>query len=702
MAENQKFDRSLFVNREVSWLKFNDRVLEEALDISHPLLERVKFTSIFATNLDEFFMIRVSGLRRQLEAGSLKPPPDKMTPSEQLAAIRHEVLPKLEAQYHCWKEDLKPKLEAEGIEVLFYDDLKKKQRKVLRKYFKKNIFPVLTPLATDPGRPFPHISNLSINLAVLVHDPEHGERFARIKVPQIYSRLIPIPKEEAADELVELGLSARDSTTFVWIEEVVKANLDMLFPGMEILAAYPFRVTRDADPEIREDEASDLLIAIEESVRERQFGSPIRLEIDSTMSDDVYDILRSNMKVEPYQLYVVDGPVGLGDLMELVKVERPDLKDQLFAPSIPSAFKTDEDIFSLIRRKNILLYHPYDSFDPVVRFIQESAKDPQVLAIKMTLYRVGSNSPVVKALLDARRLGKQVAVLVELKARFDEKNNIIWARALEEAGVHVAYGLVGLKTHTKICMVVRHEQGKIQHYSHLGTGNYNSFTAKVYTDLGYFTSDKYIGIDLSNLFNRLTGYAVQEEYNKLLVAPHLMKEQLCQRIEREVEHHKEHGDGYLLFKMNALVDQGCIKALYRASQAGVKIDLLVRGICCLRPQVEGVSENIRVYSIVGRFLEHARVYYFHNGGEDEILLGSADMMPRNLHRRVESLFPVEDEIIKKAILEKILAIQLRDTVKAREMLADGSYVKRTPAEGEEPINSQEWLIKHRGSWHYEE
>jgi len=701
MAADKKFDSSLFINREISWLKFNDRVLEEALDTSHPLLERVKFTSIFATNLDEFFMIRVSGLRRQLEAGTLKPPPDKMTPSEQLAAIRHEILPKLEEQYRCWQEDLKPKLEEEGIEVLVYDDLKKKQRKVLRKYFKKNIFPVLTPLATDPGRPFPHISNLSINLAVLVHDPVHGTRFARIKVPQIYPRLIPIPKEEAADELVELGLSARDSTIFVWIEEVVKANLDMLFPGMDILAAYPFRVTRDADPEIREDEASDLLVAIEESVRERQFGSPIRLEIDSTMPDDVYDILQSNMKVDPYQLYVVDGPVGLGDLMELAKVERSDLKDKPFVPSVPSAFQTDEDVFSVIRRKNILLYHPYDSFDPVVHFIQESARDPQVLAIKMTLYRVGSNSPVVKALLDARRLGKQVAVLVELKARFDEKNNIIWAKALEEAGVHVVYGLVGLKTHTKLCMVVRQEQGKIRHYSHLGTGNYNSTTAKIYTDLGYFTSDKHIGIDLSNLFNRLTGYAVTEEYNKLLVAPHLMKEQLCQRVEREIERHKEHGGGYLLFKMNALVDKGCIKALYRASQAGVKVDLLIRGICCLRPQVEGVSENIRVYSIVGRFLEHARVYYFHNGGDDEMILGSADLMPRNLHRRVESLFPVEDENIKKAIFEKILTTQLRDNVKAREMLSDGSYARVKAEEGEEEINSQEWLIKNRGSWHHE-
>lgn len=701
MTEEYLYGTQKYINREISWLKFNERVLEEAFDETHPLLERVKFLSIFATNLDEFFMIRVSGLRRQLGAGSLKPPPDQMTPSEQLLAIRHLLLPKLDEQYRCWQEDLLPRLKEQGINILAYDELKRKQRKVLRKYFKKEIFPALTPLATDPGRPFPHISNLSVNLAVLVHDPAHGKRFARLKVPPMYPRLIAIPDEEAVDELAELGISAVGSTTFVWVEEVVEANLDLLFPGIEILEAYPFRVTRDADPEIREDEASDLLSAIEESVRERQFGSAIRLEIDTSMPNDVRDLLQKNMNLDSYQIYVLDGPIGMGDLMQLLKIERPELKDKPFIPAIPPAFRSEEDVFSVIKRRNVLVYHPFDSFDPVVGFIRDAALDPKVLAIKMTLYRVGTNSPVVKTLLEARRRGKQVAVLVELKARFDEKNNILWARALEQAGVHVVYGLVGLKTHSKICLVVRKEADGLRRYSHLGTGNYNNVTANIYTDLGYFTADENIGKDLSDLFNRLTGYAFGEQYRKLMVAPHRMQEQFCALIEQEIESHQEHGDGYLLFKMNALVDRRCIDMLYKASQAGVKVDLLIRGICSLRPQVEGVSENIRVISIVGRFLEHARVYYFHNHGDYKIFTGSADLMPRNLHRRVETVFPVEDKLFKTAIREKILDVQLRDNVKAREMLASGEYVRVAPKEGEKPFDSQKWSIKNRGIWQRE-
>lgn len=695
-------DPSLYINRELSWLEFNNRVLEEALDISHPLLERVKFLSIFSTNLDEFFMIRVSGLRRQLEAGTLKTPPDGMTPSEQLAAIRRRLVPKLKEQYRCWRQDLVPKLQEAGINILCYQDLKKKQRKLLRKYFKHEMFPALTPLAFDPGRPFPHISNLSINLAVLVHDPVHGQRFARLKVPQIFPRLLPIPSEEAVDEFEELGLSPADPSNFVWVEDVVKANLDLLFPGLDIVAAYPFRVTRDADPEIEEDEASDLLAAIEESVRERQFGSAVRLEIDSSTPEPVCDILQTNLEVESYQLYVVDGPIGLGDAIELLDVKRPDLKDVPFKPSVPPAFSTEEDMFSIIRRKNILVYHPYDSFDPVIRFVREAARDPNVLAIKMTLYRVGPDSPVVDALMEARENNKQVAVLVELKARFDEENNIVWARALEHAGVHVVYGLVGLKTHAKICLVIRQESGKIKRYSHLATGNYNDVTARIYADLGYFTSDKHIGKDLSELFNGLTGYSHNVEYRKLLVAPGKMQEQITTRIEREIERHQEHGDGYLAFKMNALVDKHCIRALYRASQAGVKIDLQPRGICCLRPGMPGVSENITVTSIVGRFLEHTRIYYFHNGGDYEILTGSADLMPRNLYRRVETLFPVEDPAIKASIRDEILGVHLRDNVKARRMLPDGCYERVQPQEGEERISSQQWLIEHRGIWNHAE
>ena len=666
-------DPNLYINRELSWLRFNDRVLEEALDQSHPLLERLKFLAIFSNNLDEFFMIRVSGLRRQMEASAHKTPPDGLLPSEQIAMIRQQLQPKVEEQYNCWKNDLLPKLDEQGIKILHYDQLKRKQRKILRSYFKKEIYPALTPLAFDPGHPFPHISNLSMNLAVVVQDPKHGQRFARLKVPKIYSRLIAIPSEETADEFQELGLDDRTSTIFVWLEEIVKANLDLLFPGLKVEAAYPFRVTRDADPEIEEDEASDLLSAIEESVRERQFGSAIRLEIDSSMPDQVRDILQTNLDVASYQIDVVEGPIGLSDVMELMGINRPELKDKPFKPSIPPSLSTEESMISVIRRKNVLLYHPYDSFDPVIRFIREAARDPEVLAIKMTLYRVGPDSPIVAALMDARENGKQVAVLVELKARFDEENNIVWAKALERAGVHVVYGLVGLKTHAKVSVVIRHEQEGIRRYIHMGTGNYNAVTARTYSDIGYFTCDPDIGKDVSALFNGLTGYSRNEEYKKLLVAPGDMQKGIISRIEREIRVHKESGDGYLAFKMNSLVDHSCIKALYKASRAGVKIDIQARGICCLRPGVKGVSENITVTSIVGRFLEHPRIYYFRNGGDEEILLGSADLMPRNLYRRVETLFPIEDENIKASIRDEILNIHLKDNVKARKMLPDGSY-----------------------------
>jgi len=695
-------DPSLYVNRELSWLQFNHRVLEEALDHSHPLLERVKFLSIFASNLDEFFMIRVSVLRRQLKAGALKAPPDGMTPAEQLAAIRRETLPELAAQYECWHEDLLPKLRKAGIKVLCHDELKRKQRKLMREYFREEIFPALTPLAFDLGHPFPLISNLSMNLAVVVNDARHGRRFARLKVPNTFPRLLRIPSEETADEYESLGLAQAMSNNFVWLEEVVCANLDMLFPGVEVVASYPFRVTRDADPEIEEDEASDLLVAIEESVRRRHFGSAVRLEIDESMPDGVRDILVSNLGLAPYQVYTTRGPIGLADVMELMDVNRPDLKDEPFKPSVPPPLSTEENIFSVICRHNVLVYHPYDSFDPVVRFVREAARDPEVLAIKQTLYRVGPGSPIVAALMDARENGKQVAVLVELKARFDEENNIVWAKSLEEAGVHVVYGLVGLKTHAKICLVVRHEGDGIRRYVHMATGNYNDVSARLYADLGYFTCDPDLGADLSDLFNALTGYSRNDTYRKLLVAPGRMQEEIVARIDREIEQHEKSGDGYIAFKMNALVDEHCIKALYRASQAGVKVDLQPRGICCLRPGVPGVSETVDVTSIVGRFLEHARIYYFRNGGDEEILTGSADLMPRNLYRRVETLFPIEDPALKTALRDQILQVHLEDNVKARRMRSDGTYERVGPQDGEPRIDSQMWLIENRGIWHGEE
>ncbi len=692
---------SLYINRELSWLQFNNMVLEEACDPIHPLLERAKFLAIFANNLDEFFMIRVSGLRRQLQAGALELPPDAMSPAEQLAAIRQQLLPQLDQFSHCWRDDILPKLQQAGIQVLDYGLLKKKQRKLLRHYFKQEIFPVLTPLAFDPGHPFPHISNLSLNLAIIVNDPARGELFARLKIPDLFPRLLSIPSEEEADSYAELGLVGHGSGTYVWIEEVIAANLAQLFPGLEVIDAYPFRVTRDADIEIEEDEASDLLSAIEDGVEQREFGSTVRLQVGATMPPTVLHFLMKELDMAPYQVFQLNLPLAMRDLMELTAIQRSELKNAPFLRSLPPQFAGHESLFDVIRRQDIMLYHPYDSFAPVLDFLEAAATDPNVVAIKQTLYRVGQNAPVVAALLKARERGKQVAVLVELKARFDEENNIGWARALEQAGVHVVYGLMGLKTHAKICMVVRRERDGIKRYVHISTGNYNAVTANIYTDLGFFTSDEEIGDDVSALFNALTGYSRQDNYHKLLVAPGKMRTEILQRIEREITQHKKDGSGYLAFKMNALVDKASIQALYRASQAGVKVDLQVRGICCLRPGVPGVSDNIKVTSIVGRFLEHPRIYYFHNGGDEELLLGSADLMPRNLDRRVEILFPVEEPNLLHSIRDQILAVHLRDNVKARQLLPDGHYRHLQPAKDETALDSQQWMLEHKGIWHIE-
>ena len=693
--------RTYYINRELSWLEFNARVLEEALDESNPLLERVKFLSIFSSNLDEFFMIRVSGLRNQLEAGTLKPPPDGMTPGEQLAEIRERLQPMLKVTTTCWKQDLLPKLAEAGINVLTYDELKKKQRKLLRRHFKSEIFPVLTPLAFDPGHPFPHISNLSINLAVEIHDPSEGERFARVKVPHLLDRLLRIPSEEKADEFERLGLREPVADNFVWLEEVVTANLDLLFPGLEIISAHPFRVTRDADVEIEEDEASDLLTAMQEVVGQRYFGSAVRLEVAEAMPERIRSILVGNLGVAPFQVYEVEGPLARSDLMELMRIDRPELKYPPFKPRVPPALSTEESIFKVLRERNVLLYHPYDSFKPVVRFVRQAASDPDVVAIKQTLYRVGPNSPIVQALQEARENGKQVSAIVELKARFDEENNIVWARALERAGVHVVYGLVGLKTHAKMCLVVRREAEGVRRYVHLGTGNYNPVTAKIYGDLGYFTGDPDITADVSDLFNALTGYSRKQEYRKILVSPHGMRQAVIARIRREIECHEKNGSGRIVFKMNSLVDKACIRALYEASQAGVRVDLQVRGICCLRPGVPRVSENITVTSVVGRFLEHTRIYYFRNGGEEEIFLGSADLMPRNLDGRVEVLFPVEDPGLRAALRDDVLHLHLVDNVQSRLLSADESFSRLTPSPGSVAVDSQSIRLAEPGSWHLE-
>jgi len=524
---------------------------------------------------------------------------------------------------------------------------------------------------------------------VLVSDPDRGELFARLKVPTVFPRLLRVPSEEKADSYENLGL-VDSSNTFVWIDEVIAANLDLLFPGVEIVAAYPFRLTRDADVEIEEDDAADLSVAVERGVGLRRFGSADRLEIDQAMPEWVRAMLIKNLGLAPYQVFSFDGPLGLGDLMELTSVDRPDLKDEPFKPSTPPALATDS-LFAAIRQQNVILYHPYNSFLPVVDFLRQAARDPEVMAIKQTLYRIGPNSPIVEVLLEARENGRQVSVLVELKARFDEENNLGWARALEKAGVHVVYGLVGLKTHAKMTMVVRRESTGLRRYVHLGTGNYNPVTARVYTDFSFFTVDEDIADDVSELFNVLTGYAHQTSYRKLLVAPTSMRPELLARIEREIERHRAFGDGYLAFKMNALVDKQMIQAMYRASQAGVKIDLQVRGICALRPGVPGVSETISVTSIVGRFLEHARIYYFRNGGKEELFIGSADLMPRNLNRRVELLFPLEgaDLIL---VRDAALTIHLKDTAQTQILQPDGSY-RRAVDDG---LNSQQWMLDNWG------
>ncbi len=690
-------DPRLYINRELSWLQFNSRVLEEALDLTQPLLERVKFLSIFGSNLDEFFMIRVSGLREQLSSSSQERSIDGMLPGEQLQEIRKSLQPLLEKRDRCWEEDLKPKLKDVGISVLSYQSLKKEEKDYLKEYFKREIYPVLTPLAFDPSHPFPHISSLSLNLAVIINDSKKGDRFAWLKMPDIFPRFITIPdKKEGAPEFEPLAKQAR--YCLVPLEEVVAANLDTLFSGLKVDAAYPFRVTRDADIEIEDDEASDLLTTVEEGLDMRHFGIAVKLEVNETMPLRIRDILIKNLKVEPYLVYVTKSLMGTADLMQLTKINRPDLKDAGYIPSIPKIFSGNGDIFSRIKSRDIILYHPYESFNPVVDFIRQASKDPNVLAIKLTLYRTGVNSPIYDALMDARMEGKQVAALVELKARFDEETNIHWARALEKEGVHVVYGLIGMKVHAKLCLVVRREKNGIVRYVHMSTGNYNTITSRIYTDIGLFTCNPTIGEDVTDLFNSLTGYSAKSDFKSLLVAPGRMRKEVLIRIEREIERHTKRADGYLAFKMNSLVDKKIIQALYRASQAGVRIDLQVRGICCLRPGIPGISENIRVTSVVGRFLEHARIFYFRNGGKDEMFLGSADMMPRNLDRRIEVLFPILDEKIKNTIFNKILKIHLDDNVKSRLLMPDGSYSRVIHAEGQGEMNSQQWLLENRGSW----
>jgi polyphosphate kinase len=681
-------DPSLYLNRELSWLAFNERVFGEALDRSYPLLERVKFLAIVHSNLDEWYMVRVSGFQEQVAAGMTDVTPDGMTSAQQLTVIRARVGPLLADAARFFQDELLPELRQAGIQIVDHGDLSRAQQKTLRSNFQQEMFPVLTPLALGPGHPFPHISNLSLNLAVVVRDPQMGERFARMKVPGVLPRIVPCPPDPETGDGVQ---------RFVWLEQVVAANLDTLFPGLEVTESYPFRVTRDADLEIREDEASDLLETVEASLQQRQFGDVCRLEISADMPERIRTLLVGNLLVDPQDVYALDGPLGLSDAMQLWKLDRPDLKDPPLIPFVPPELADPaKSILDTIGEQDLLLHHPYDSFAPVVDLIRAGSRDPGVLAIKQTLYRVGSNSPIVKLLADARDDDTQVAVLVELKARFDEENNIEWARALETAGVHVVYGLLGLKTHCKVALVVRKEKnGELRRYVHLGTGNYNPITARIYTDLSLLTAQPDIGADVSELFNLLTGYSRQKHYRKLLVAPVNMRDRLMQMIAREAAHARRGRPARLILKTNTVSDEPIIRALYEAAQAGVKIDLIVRGVCCLRPDVPGVSENVRVVSVIGRFLEHSRIYYFHNGGRPEMYLGSADLMRRNLDRRVEILFPLENAALKKQVRDDVLEVYLRDTARAHRLRSDGTYERIRPAPGTVPFSAQDYFLGQR-------
>ncbi|MCB9383271.1 MAG: polyphosphate kinase 1 [Bryobacterales bacterium] len=682
-------DPYLYLNREISLLEFQGRVLEEAQDPRSPLLERLKFLAIVSSNLNEFFMVRVAGLLDQVAAGVFEAGSGELTPSEQLRVIRPMVDTLMEESRICLLQDVLPALEDRGVSVVDYRDLNDQQRAAAEAYFAESIFPVLTPLAFDPGRPFPHISNLSLNLAIVIRRSDGSERFARVKVPGSLPQLVRVSPQGTR-------LHPVTQDVFVWIEQLIAENLKLCFPGVQVVEAHPFHVTRDAEMEIQEIEADDLLESVAEGVRRRRFGSVVRLCVSSNMPEPILRILKRNLEIAEQDVYRLNGPLALNRLMSLYKVDRPDLKDAPIVPRTPAAlnaFGKEENIFTAIDQQDVLLHHPYDSFEPVVDFLRQAARDPKVLAIKMTLYRVGRDSPVVKALLEAQENGKQVAVLVELKARFDEESNIEWARQLEEQGVHVVYGLVGLKIHSKIALVVRQEGGRIRRYVHLSTGNYNAVTANLYTDIGLLTADDQIGADATRLFNYLTGYTEQHHYDKLLVAPVSLRGGLEAMIEREIEIQRKGGEGRLIFKTNGLVDRQIIDLLYRASQAGVRCDLLVRGICCLRPGVPGVSDNIRVISVVGRYLEHSRIYYSRNGGDEEMYLGSADLMPRNLTYRVETVFPVRDPAILRHLRDDVLETYLADNMRARVMQTHGGYARAIPLPDEPAVDSQAVLAR---------
>jgi polyphosphate kinase len=671
------------LNRDLAQVQFFRRVLEEATDKSTPVLEKLKFLSIFSSNVDEFFMVRVSGIKEMLPIEDIGPMPGELTPTEQLRVIREQVLMLVEEQTRCLRDEVLPELAANGVVIAPYKSLSKTERESLSQYFMKNIFLVLTPQAVDPARPFPYISNLSLNIGLTVEaNPDdtiagtpigNQTRFVRIKVPPVVPRLIPV---------------GSDPLKFVLLEEVIEANIHSIFPSMNLSKGHVFRVTRDADVEIRDDKAADLLALIKESLRERRFGLAVRLEVSTSMPQEMVAYLTKSLRIEPDDVYKIDGLLDLTGMMQLYGIAKPELKDKPLKAVVAPALRNKETLFDVIKKQDILLHHPYCSFGTIVDFIDAAANDPQVVAIKMCLYRTGKKSPIPQALIQASERGKQVTAVVEIKARFDEEHNIEWAKRLGESGVHVVYGVVGLKTHSKVALVVRREDDGLQTYTHIATGNYNPTTSRLYTDLGLLTSDSVIGDDATDLFNFLTGFSIQKEFSRLLVAPLNLRKRMMALIKRETAHALEGRPAHIMAKINRLTDLPIIEALYEASQAGVKIDLIVRGACMIRPNEPGLSQTVHVRSVVGPFLEHSRIFYFANGGDEELYIGSADWMARNLDRRVEVVVPVLDPNLKSYLKDTVLAAYLRDNVKARVMNSDGSYVQPEMSSGEEPFNSQ--------------
>ncbi len=684
MLETLPQTEHLYLNRELSSLDFTNRILELAKDPAVPLLERAKFLSIFASNMDDFFMVRVAGLKRQLQAGLVSRSPDGLTAREQLGAIAAKVAPMAAEHARLFSEEIVPELAEAGIKLLRWNDLEPSQRDDMDLMFQERVFPVLTPLAVDSSHPFPYISNLSLNLAVLVRNPGTGRTsFARVKVPPLLPRFIKVSEE----------------TAFTPVEDVIAAHLAQLFPGMEVVEHHAFRVTRNADLDFEDDGAEDLLQALEEGLRKQRFSPAVRLEIETSMPPHVLDLLRRELQIEPQDVHTLPGPLDLSRLWDLYSLERPDLKDEQFQPithpalAASSAEDSAPDLFAILRERDVLLHHPYESFRTSFQsFIEQAATDPDVLAIKQTLYRTSGESPIVDALIEAAQAGKQVVVLVEIKARSDELANINWARTLERAGCHVVYGLIGLKTHCKLCLVVREEGARVNRYVHIGTGNYNPKTARAYEDLGLLTSDPDLGADVSDIFNYLTGYSQQTQYRSLIVAPHGMREWVMRMIEREADNSRSGKRARIEMKVNNLVDPKIINGLYAASEAGVDIDLVVRGICALRPGVAGLSENITVRSILGRYLEHSRIFFFCNDGGEEIYIGSADMMERNLDRRVEALVKIKTPELKEE-LKTLLHLALRDNTWSWILSPDGAWERSTPSNGEDGAELQKEMMK---------